>query len=91
MNEEKKTYSIIGTVSIGTDEYRDLIETVKDAQNEANNESSRRWEEYRRANAAEERCRKLEETLNSYKAYIEASSLVDNYKLWLVSRDKEEF
>ncbi len=25
--EEKKTYSVVGTVTIGTDEYRDLIES----------------------------------------------------------------
>lgn len=27
MDEEKKVYSVIGTVTIGTDEYRDLIES----------------------------------------------------------------
>lgn len=30
--EEKKTYSIIGKVEIGTDEYRDLIERAMEAE-----------------------------------------------------------
>ena len=30
MNEEKKTYSVVGTVTIGTDEYRDLITEVSE-------------------------------------------------------------
>ena len=29
MNEERKEYSIVGQVTIGTDEYRDLIEECK--------------------------------------------------------------
>lgn len=32
MDDEKRNYSVIGTVSIGTDEYRDLIEAVKNAE-----------------------------------------------------------
>lgn len=89
MNEEKK-YSIIGTVSIGTDEYRDLIEAVKTAEHEYESANSARWDEYRRANAAEEKCKKYETILNSYKAYIESQNLIDNYKLWMVTRESGE-
>lgn len=41
MNEEKK-YTIVGKVEIGTDEYRDLIEGLAEARNNASEERSRR-------------------------------------------------
>ena len=61
--KEKKTYSVIGTVEIGTDEYRDLIEGMARAEAEADAQTSARWE-------AEARLRKAEEEIAALRKQI---------------------
>ena len=46
MNEEKKTYSVVGTVTIGTDEYRDLIIEKFNAEREADRQRTEWYKEY---------------------------------------------
>jgi hypothetical protein len=60
--EEKKTYSIVGKVEIGTDEYRELIEGRMSAEKELSDYRSRYWRE-------EEKVKKLEKELEDIKAY----------------------
>lgn len=43
--EETKKYSVVGKVEIGTDEYRDLIESVAQETRRADENRSRMWEE----------------------------------------------
>lgn len=61
--EENKTYSIVGTVTIGTDEYRDLIEKVMAERAESERLRSKWYEESSKNNASknayEERIVKL--------------------------------
>ena len=61
--EEKKTYSVIGTVEIGTDEYRDLIEGMARAEAEANAQTSARWEAEARLREAEKKLAEAEKCL----------------------------
>lgn len=85
MNEEKKEYSIIGQVTIGTDEYRDLIETVKEAENEARkyrSESSDRYWEI-------DKLKKEVESLKQYKEFV-TDKCLDSYKLWKLGIEAEE-
>ena len=85
MNEERKEYSIVGQVTIGTDEYRDLIETVKEAENEAREyrkqSSDRYWE-----------IDKLKRDVESLKQYKEfgVEKCLDSYKLWKLENEQEE-
>ena len=60
--DEKKTYSVVGKVEIGTDEYRDLIEGNVSAEKEASEYRSKYWRE-------EEKVKKLENELEDIKAY----------------------
>ena len=85
MNEERKEYSVIGQVTIGTDEYRDLIEAVKDAEKEARDyrkESSDRYWEI-------DRLKKEVESLKQYKEFV-AEKCLDSYKLWKLENEQEE-
>lgn len=64
MDEEKKVYSIVGTVTIGTDEYRDLIQAKFEAQRQADNLNSKWYEEYKKV-------LDLQKQVNALKAKIE--------------------
>lgn len=85
MNEERKEYSVIGQVTIGTDEYRDLIEAVKDAEKEARDyrkESSDRYWEI-------DKLKKEVESLKQYKEFV-VEKCLDSYKLWKLENEQEE-
>ena len=84
MDDEKKTYSFIGTVTIGTDEYRDLITEKFEAIRQYNEESNRWYKEYSRANKLESENKKLKEELDQLKAYIKDNNEQDKYELWIV-------
>lgn len=85
MNEERKEYSIVGQVTIGTDEYRDLIETVKEAENEAREyrkqSSDRYWEI--------DKLKREVESLKQYKEFV-VEKCLDSYKLWKLENEQEE-
>ena len=61
IDENKKQYSIIGRVEIGTDEYRDLIESVARAEKERDEADSRRWDYYHKNEEANKKLEKLQE------------------------------
>ena len=85
MNEERKEYSIVGQVTIGTDEYRDLIESVKESENEAR--------EYRRQSNDRyweiDKLKKEVESLKQYKEFV-VEKCLDSYKLWKLENEQEE-
>lgn len=85
MNEERKEYSIVGQVTIGTDEYRDLIESVKEAENEAKEyikkSNDRYWEI--------DKLKREVESLKQYKEFV-TDKCLDSYKLWKLENEQEE-
>ena len=86
-NNEEKKYSIIGKVEIGTDEYRDLIEAVKDSERKYNDEYNTRWKEFRRAEEAEKRVKELQGELEPLKNFINSSEeLKTKFKLYLIEQ-----
>ena len=89
--EEKKTYySVIGTVTIGTDEYRDLIIEKCNAEKEADRQRNEWYSEYTRAQKLEEKNRKLSEKLDSLEKYIKENNEEDSFELWLLRISKGE-
>ena len=85
--DEKKTYSVVGTVTIGTDEYRDLIESLKEAQHEASENRSARWEFYSKAQKLETELKAVLEKLNELEAFVKSDEAVSaKFKLWCVER-----
>ena len=90
MNEEKKTYSIIGTVTIGTDEYRDLLIEKCEAKADADKQRNDWYKEYVRANKAEEENKKLREEVDKLKQYIKDNNEEDSYELWIVRSSRSE-
>lgn len=85
MEENKKGYSVVGTVTIGTDEYRDLIEAVKDAQREKDEQSNKWCEQYRKASELEKENEELKNKLAKYESFIQQETIKDKFALFLVS------
>jgi hypothetical protein len=81
---EEKKYSIVGEVRIGTDEYRDLIESAAMASKDADNYRSKFW-------AEESKNRKLEEkvaVLEKFAEFVNSSDEIrTKYKLFLLEKD----
>lgn len=84
MGEEKKVYSVIGTVTIGTDEYRDLIEAKTEAERKAERERDEWYKVYSEKTKIESEAKKLKEELDQLKAYIKENNEQDKYELWIV-------
>lgn len=85
MMEETKTYSVIGTVSIGTDEYRDLIESLKNAEHEKDRVSRENTDRYWKINKLE----KEVESLKEFKAYV-IEKCHDSFKLWKLENERDD-
>lgn len=82
LNEEKK-YSIIGKVEIGTDEYRDLIEAVKDSERKYNDEWHERYKQQSRANDLEQKLKALQEQFDELNEFVNSSEeLIAKFKLF---------
>ena len=90
MNEDKKTYSIVGTVTIGTDEYRDLLTEKFEALAKEKSSRDDWYKEYIRANKADEENKKLREEVDKLKRYIKDNNEEDSYELWIVRSSRSE-
>lgn len=85
--DEKKTYSVVGTVTIGTDEYRDLIENLKDAQKEAEEQRSKWWEQYSKLQNTEKELKAVLERLKELEAFVRSDEAVSTkFKLWRIEQ-----
>lgn len=91
MDDEKKGYSFIGKVEIGTDEYRDLISksvTLKEACDKARSDY---WNERSRGDKLEKDLRSAQQELASLRGFIESSEkLVAQYSLYLFEKKQKE-
>lgn len=93
MAEEKKVYSVIGKVEIGTDEYRDLIEGLAEANRKADKYNCDYWEQYKKANEAEKRLKeisaKYEELMDFIKSDEAVRTKLQLYRLTKNNNDEE--
>lgn len=85
MSEERKEYSIVGHVTIGTDEYRDLIEAVKEAESDLRHYRSESTDRYWEI----DRLKKEIEKLKEYREFVTQTCL-DSYKLWKLENEQED-
>lgn len=89
-DESKKAYSVIGQVTIGTDEYRDLIEAVQEAKADADKHRSNWYEQYNKANKLEADIKKISAVSDSYADFINSSEEIKaKYKLYLAEKQMQ--
>lgn len=65
MDEEKKEYGFVGTVTISSEEYRDLIERAIDAENDASKQRDKWFEEYKQTEKLRKKLINFEDFLKS--------------------------
>lgn len=70
MEENKKEYPVLGTVTISTEEYRDLITEKYEALKDKQEESERWYREYSRANEAERQFNELKKKIEQYEEIV---------------------
>ena len=86
-DESKKAYSVIGQVTIGTDEYRDLIVAVEETRADAEKQRSSWYEQYNKANKLEADIKKISAVSDSYADFINSSEETKTkYKLYLAEQ-----
>lgn len=73
--EEKKEYETKGTVTISTEEYRDLIESVQKLKAAGQKEHDDWYEEYNKRKSAEEETKKRDELVAKYREYVSSSEI----------------
>lgn len=70
MEENVKEYKIVGTVTIGTDEYRDLIEDRFKALQDKQEWHDKWYKEYCEKDKLTQKCKKLEDELDKLRKFI---------------------
>ena len=89
--DEKKTYSITGTVTIGTDEYRDLVETCTSLSEKLDSKRSECWrkdDEIKKLSAEKDNMsKKLAEYNEFFNSSTEATAL---YKAFVAEKTLKE-
>ena len=73
--DEKKEYSVVGTVTIGTDEYRDLLTEKFEAEKDKSVWNDKWYKEYLRANDLEKQVSALKAKMEKCEKFIK-----DRYK-----------
>ena len=71
--EENKKYSIIGKVEIGTDEYRDLIESSLNSSKSADEYRSKYWAEQNKVNELKKQVEVLNAKVKKCEIYMQKS------------------
>ena len=74
-DEEEKEYEVKGTVTISTEEYRDLIERVSELKIKGQREHDDWYNEYKRAEELKKKVDSLQKTIDLYNKYINSSEL----------------
>ena len=84
---EKKDYEVKGTVTISTEEYRDLIVSAIEQEKEADRYRSQYWEESSKRSKAEEALKPMREKYELLLTFInDSEERVKDYKFWLAQR-----
>lgn len=88
---EDKKYSVVGQVTIGTDEYRDLIEGKLSAEKEASDYRSKFWNEESKTKKLTEKIEKLESVNQQFKDFLsEHTSVKDDFRAFRIRRHSED-
>ena len=89
-NDDKKAYTVVGKVEIGSDEFRDLIESVADYKKQADENRSSYWKEQTRANDALKESKLAKEQLQEYKNFIIDENLEKRFKEYRLAKLDEQ-
>ena len=91
MEDKKKTYTIIGKVEIGTDEYRDLIEQLAESRKEVDKWNDKYYNAYWKLEKVEKELESTSTKLSRLNDFINSSDEIrTKYKLFLAEQQLKE-
>lgn len=88
--EEKKVYSIVGKVEIGTDEYRDLIEDKMTLEKNLSELRSEKWKISDEKNRLNRITVNQKKQLDNYTEFLKEKELSKEFVLWVYKKELEE-
>lgn len=84
---EEKQYEYKGTVTISTEEYRDLVKGVFEAEKDAESYRSRYWEEQSKSRELEKKVEAQKKAVAGYADFVNASpARLQAYKEFLIEK-----
>lgn len=87
---DEKKYSIVGKVEIGTDEYRDLIETNAELKSKCDEQNSKYWDLYRRTGKLDEELKDAKKKIEEFQGFVDSSEEIKaKYRLYLVEKQMD--
>ena len=91
VEKEEKNYEVHGTVTISTEEYRDLIQGMCELREKGQREHDDWYKEYSRANDLEKRLKACEEKLTEINEWFDSDdSLRPKFRLWKMEKSEKE-
>lgn len=90
-NEEKKEYETKGTVTISTEEYRDLITAAIELKAKGQREHDDWYKEYSARTELEGKLKKAEEKLQRFEDWMDSdNSLRPKFRLWQLENSENQ-
>ena len=87
MSDERKEYEVKGTVTISTEEYRDLLTDKFEAEKSMESYRQRFWDEQTKSSNLKEKVEAQEKSLNHYRDFVNSNeSMQTAYKAYLNSK-----
>lgn len=89
--DEKKVYGIVGTVNIGTDEYRDLIEQAIENKKQMEEYRSMKWAAEGEVKKVKDELKAVEEKLRKINEFLKQDKdLFLRFQMWLLGEEKND-
>lgn len=90
MSLKDRDYATVGTVTIGTDEYRDLIEENIANEKDASSYRSKFWAEETKVKELENQLSGALDKLTAFTKFMkEVDGVADKFKLWRLENSEE--
>lgn len=88
-DEEEKVYELKGTVTIGCDEYRDLIRRVEQLKIAGQKEHDDWYKVYSEKGALEKKYEELKKKYEEMQKFFSDNELNESFKLWKFEKQAE--
>ena len=89
--DKEKTYSVIGIVTIGSDEYRDLIEQAVESRKEMEDYRAKKWNLDNEVQKLRSELRTTSENLKKYLEFLKQDKdLYLKFQMWILGEEKDD-
>lgn len=88
---EDKKYSVVGSVTIGTDEYRDLVRNSIEQENSADDYRRKWWSEQEKVKNLQQAMDKITPKYEAFNKFLKSDdAIATKYKLYQIEQQQED-